>query len=570
MREQLNRASAVIAVLDYTQLKSESDAEVRSELLEIAEVSRGRLSVFVNKFDQKDRHSDGEDAVKSLVANELLKGKITVEDVYPVSSKYAYLANRARTELALNKSLPDPNQHLWVEDFAEEGLGKRWKRDIDNLERVNEAIDELWEDSLFDIPLERVIQKAHAQAALLAIDSAASKLVDSSNRIKNFLVLRETALKKSSEELMAYINDLQQQKNDVDALEVRSKNQLGMFLDQLKEDFSMLSNEANNELKNSLNKYFKEGRLQAKEKANKRSAKDNKKKDKAGGSGIFGVIQDLFSNGSVQSKNKKIHELHFDPEDNVIDFDDAESAKELLEKIEGAVKFQYEIVNKAMRKSLRGINKELNGQSLKLEKEAGEILETLSSRMNKDGFDLKLTLPRKRAINIKLDNAKILGGLVEEKTRKVTRHRRQSGAWGTVCSWFGTDDWGWESYRVDEEYFSVDINKIRNKVLMAAGTVFENANLVIENNIIFPVKQSCDVFFDELKKRIDGVRGDLLQGLEDGNRSKQEQAELAQHLAGLKREISDSDSDSQGLRKEAEISLSQSEFSLDAVDEVDI
>ena len=58
LREQLGKASAVLAILDFTQLKSDADAEVRKELQEIAEVSKGRLYTLVNKFDQKDRHGD--------------------------------------------------------------------------------------------------------------------------------------------------------------------------------------------------------------------------------------------------------------------------------------------------------------------------------------------------------------------------------------------------------------------------------------------------------------------------------------------------------------------------------
>lgn len=53
MRDQLQKASAVLAVMDYTQLNSKADEEVRKELNAIADVSVGRLFVLVNKFDQK-------------------------------------------------------------------------------------------------------------------------------------------------------------------------------------------------------------------------------------------------------------------------------------------------------------------------------------------------------------------------------------------------------------------------------------------------------------------------------------------------------------------------------------
>jgi predicted GTPase len=61
LNEQLARASAVLAVMDYTQLKSISDEEVRQA---ISAVGRSvPLYALVNKFDQKDRNSDDEEQV---------------------------------------------------------------------------------------------------------------------------------------------------------------------------------------------------------------------------------------------------------------------------------------------------------------------------------------------------------------------------------------------------------------------------------------------------------------------------------------------------------------------------
>lgn len=57
MREQLQRASAVMVVMDATQVKSESDAEVR-EVLSIADIVEDRLYVLVNKFDLADDSID--------------------------------------------------------------------------------------------------------------------------------------------------------------------------------------------------------------------------------------------------------------------------------------------------------------------------------------------------------------------------------------------------------------------------------------------------------------------------------------------------------------------------------
>ncbi len=85
------------------------------------------LYVLVNKFDQQDRNSDDADQVRALISGTLMKGCITPQQIFPVSSMWGYLANRARHELANNGKLPAPEQQRWVEDFAHAALGRRWR-----------------------------------------------------------------------------------------------------------------------------------------------------------------------------------------------------------------------------------------------------------------------------------------------------------------------------------------------------------------------------------------------------------------------------------------------------------
>lgn len=83
MRDQLQKASAVLAVMDYTQMNSKADEDVRKELNAIADVSAGRLFVLVNKFDEKDRNGDGADAVRQKVPAMLNSNVLPASRVYP-------------------------------------------------------------------------------------------------------------------------------------------------------------------------------------------------------------------------------------------------------------------------------------------------------------------------------------------------------------------------------------------------------------------------------------------------------------------------------------------------------
>jgi predicted GTPase len=79
LNEQLVRASAVLAVLDYTQLKSISDEEVRQAIMAVGKSVP--LYALVNKFDQKDRNSDDEEQVRALISGTLMQGGIAPESL---------------------------------------------------------------------------------------------------------------------------------------------------------------------------------------------------------------------------------------------------------------------------------------------------------------------------------------------------------------------------------------------------------------------------------------------------------------------------------------------------------
>ncbi|HCT2457716.1 TPA: dGTPase, partial [Escherichia coli] len=207
MRDQLQKASAVLAVMDYTQMNSKADEEVRKELNAIADVSVGRLFVLVNKFDEKDRNGDGADAVCQKVPAMLNSDVLPASRVYPGSSRQAYLANRALHELRKNGTLPV--DEAWVDDFVREAFG-RMKKDYvcKDSELATEGATDLWEGSLIDQLITEVILSSHSRAAALAVDSAAAKLMQNAENISEYLSLRHQGLMQSIQSLQAHITSL--------------------------------------------------------------------------------------------------------------------------------------------------------------------------------------------------------------------------------------------------------------------------------------------------------------------------------------------------------------------------
>lgn len=194
MCEQLEKASAVLAVLDYTQLNAEAEADIRKSLSDIANVTGNRLFVFVNKFDQKDRNGMDVDGVRSYVVKQLFEEQLEKEHVYPVSSKYGYLANRALNELYMFEKLPDYRFNPWVEDFGRLALGACWESELEDAEEVKSRAVKLWKNSLFDKPLIEVIKEGSQNAAMMSLNAATAKMAEYDKKIIESLQFRQNAL----------------------------------------------------------------------------------------------------------------------------------------------------------------------------------------------------------------------------------------------------------------------------------------------------------------------------------------------------------------------------------------
>ena len=238
MREQLEKASAVLAVLDYTQLKSESEKDLRDQLNAIANQSKGRMFALVNKFDAKTSNSDNAEQTREYVAKKLLAAAgIPAENIFPVSSLHAYLAQRAQLALTEGGIQWQPGQPAsWIDDFGKEAIDKRkWQQRITEATEVQEAADDLWTESKFDEPLENVIRFGHRRAALLAVAAAASVLSRNAKDLKQSIKGRLQSQQAAPEELRSLIKKTKEQISQIYSMRNDIENQLKNDLEDAKQ-----------------------------------------------------------------------------------------------------------------------------------------------------------------------------------------------------------------------------------------------------------------------------------------------------------------------------------------------
>lgn len=544
MRDQLQKASAVLAVMDYTQMNSKADEEVRKELNAIADVSVGRLFVLVNKFDEKDRNGDGADAVCQKVPAMLNSDVLPASRVYPGSSRQAYLANRALHELRKNGTLPV--DEAWVDDFVREAFG-RMKKDYvcKDSELATEGATDLWEGSLIDQLITEVILSSHSRAAALAVDSAAAKLMQNAENISEYLSLRHQGLMQSIQSLQAHITSLLEDIREIADCQEQVTADVRMAMEEIDARTRELLTGVCTSLEEELNDYFRSGKRKEQQMLEEENSAQPRERN------AFAFFLDIFGTGNQHDRMRD-----FDPDSPEIKFSDRREALELMTQIESTVTSLHREAEAQFRPELEkivsGIETGFRGTALyATENIAGRI----NTRLEDEGFTVKISFPAVSQLQTRLAVKTNLSALMEERTETVTRRRRQSGLWGKICGAFGTSDWGWETYKEDVSRSVININTVRKEVMSLTRAYFGELQASIEQDINQPVRQEIDAFFCAFREKVEQLRNTLIQSSEDHKRDQQAQERLTRRLQALNERVPELITHSKALREELETML---------------
>lgn len=544
MRDQLQKASAVLAVMDYTQMNSKADEDVRKELNAIADVSAGRLFVLVNKFDEKDRNGDGADAVRQKVPAMLNSDVLPASRVYPGSSRQAYLANRALHELRKNGTLPV--DEAWVDDFVREAFG-RMKKDYvcKDSELATEGATDLWECSLIDQLITEVILSSHSRAAALAVDSAAAKLMQNAENISEYLSLRHQGLMQSIQSLQAHITSLLEDIREIADCQEQVTADVRMAMEEIDARTRELLTGVCTSLEEELNDYFRSGKRKEQQMLEEENSAQPRERN------AFAFFHDIFGTGNQHDRMRD-----FDPDSPEIKFSDRREALELMTQIESTVTSLHREAEAQFRPELEkivsGIETGFRGTALyATENIAGRI----NTRLEDEGFTVKISFPAVSQLQTRLAVKTNLSALMEERTETVTRRRRQSGLWGKICGAFGTSDWGWETYKEDVSRSVININTVRKEVMSLTRAYFGELQASIEQDINQPVRQEIDAFFCAFREKVEQLRNTLIQNSEDHKRDQQAQERLTRRLQALNERVPELITDSKALREELETML---------------
>lgn len=411
LNDQLQRSSAVMLVLDYTQLNSQAEADVKEQIEQIPTIKKSRLFALVNKFDQQTANSDDKNSTKQHIFKNLLKDKIELDNIFPVSSHSAYLANRMLNSLKSNSDIPIYEQETWVEDFADIVFGKRAAKfyPVSTIDELLEESQTLLKDSLMPEPIEKVIVKMQQNAPFIALTSALTGVETVFTDLENVLNIR----KKFAEKAVMTDEEIKHLKKSIELVKQKKEEldkEVNLLLFNLTEVTDEIIKKADfekdkQEIKSNLNKFIEEtiedqilrakGSLKDEEdRYNKWKPKTEKEKKI-----YLDEVAKLKAELEALKNAKKDGEIIF--------FDESRKDKFSKRLEQDLAEYFKESIASKLETSLSNYRKKADTEIDKIVEQANELIYDFKNQFNDNELNIKFTRQQSTSFKLEQDNFKI-------------------------------------------------------------------------------------------------------------------------------------------------------------------
>ncbi len=550
--QQLKRSSAVMVIMDYTQLKSQADADIREELEKLPKIEKDRLFALVNKFDQKNANGDDQETTKNIVCNDLLKDKVHHNNIYCISAQDAFLSTRLQNYINMHQQKPSFDELEWVKDFAKKTYGTKAKRFWEASE-INEIIEDsqtLAFESQIATPLEMVIRESYKNAPKIAMQSALRDVDNIFLNISNYFSVHgyfnkeyqmtEGELKKIKESLIKLDKDktiLKEQSKrsikEVSSTAKKSLNEIDLKFNKIKENSSII---IKSEIIETVKFFLQE--------------KEEEYGDKVGKGRVSKFFNAVLLNENY-SKDKS--QISADLEDlrkasNTTENDNIKLKKPEMEKLSLKIDKKIQILEMGYKKSLNDVLNPIlvNFNSLisEINSDVIENVSQISREFGKSGIEIELS-----PLEIDFEKTKTSMNLsfLDLSDEKIeTRRVEATSTFAGARRWLGgffrnklnyENDWGYEEEKT--AYLELKIEKIYQQLdkQLSAELVkplqshleqcFQKFNTKLEEDLFY-INLQIEELINELQSAFDAEqlpyeqkkkRKDIMKDIDNRNKS---------------------------------------------------
>lgn len=526
LQQRLEAAHAVLAVLDYSQLKSESDAELRKELEKIAQKTKNRIFFLINKIDEENHRSSTPDEIKLFAAEHLLKDILGNEDnihkkIFPVSGLHALLSQRAK--LDVNQLVEWAEQsalsNTWGADFGKIVFGYDYEEEMLEPSRILKKSEKMWERSNFAEPLQHVVEFVYKNATYMVIDGVIQDISEiilgksgegDFNGVVKMLRARTEGLRASTEEVEKMLAALRFRMSAIDRTKSKFANhRLDQIIDECYEKIFEMAGKLEKELQDN-------GSNLAKSWVDERSAEIILHE---------GNIQGVkFKN--LEIKNKKIEDLDF-------------YNKKFFEELN---------------KSIIKIMEEYREKAIKIFNEVKKILDEDFSEFNKlakkSGFtSIELSFPRLKSLvignQISLRSSIVIDEKIDEKIVVLDEDGFFAGL-GRLIDIF---DYGLGKRKElrKENVYILNMTQLQDVIKKQCNFYISDLRKVLEKKFGRPINESWLNIFKVVDKRTLVFKEYLQSSMEDHRKNIDQQRDLIKDLMQIESDCYDSVEDLKNL-----------------------
>lgn len=527
LKEQLEKASAILVVLDYTQLNTVASGELEVLLAAVSGVTSDRLFVVVNKFDQRTSRDPDEAETKKHISAETMGGIVDHGRVYLVSARHAYLASRALDALDRHGSLPLLENEHWVADFGDLAFRVDGAK-LQDPDEVRKWAEGLWDVSGFE-PLLKDVVAAHDRAAVLSLKSALEKLKTYGDRIENYLNITDRALTAGVQDLEVII--VQVNKN-IDTVR-KTKEEFTSRQQKLVANIQQSINDNLQEFDGMIDSRFKALFDEEIEKRSKQETRKQKKGLETNLSSSFPCFPNL--SPKDQGQIERIRD-GFSNEGKLVYYD-KKSYQEAIVALRGI----YAGIAKSMLSGcFSSIEKKLIDEQRDMNDDLGQILAMISGevreKMLEAGIEISIILPE-----VVLDKKAVKPASVEfsshVKSQIVTRTRISSSFWHSVDIF----DTGWaeEEYDKKQTYYEIRLDKTVIELRRAISVILTQFQKSVETKMLI-WREKCDEKVNNLGAILDEYNQSLMDGRTKSRTDKERLDRVVANIRRMKKKSKDS------------------------------
>lgn len=526
---QLKQASTVISLLDYTNLESVADNEMRQDIRAVQDIVGSKLFVLLNKFDQKTE-SGGLSREKAIdfIYTQLFPDRQSADGetlsvkgrVFPASSKKAFYANLARRAISLHGRLPEPAGNDWVIDFAQLAFGTlAAKLTVDpSGDFHREGSDNLWNESELEAPLEEIIIHSLDQSVPVILQAALSKIRSITRGLREELDLVEKSHTKGLNELQEVIAKMRKRLEKIERLRVEveaKKAQIlnvlsGRIKDRLKKWQEETSEELPALLGEIIRKVPKKDSLDEIFEKSKRGKRVSRIAFRLVAETLLEVVK---ASGNVETALSALSEAQRQKGLATIKFDKEEEAMAFKARVLPLISQFIQTDLQAHLHDLQDVVKSAqDSMSDTLKKQVLPIIEAEMEEL-KETFDLSIKIPLPKFENITLDLETIMSEMVKTSSEKVD-HYTYKRRWYTL--------WLWEHEEViykTEERYVIETKQFEESMSNAIGRLRTSVEAEVKKYISGIFSKHLDTFFSTINSAFDRIQKNIETAIDIRNHS---------------------------------------------------